>query len=390
VACYSAGVPPSIAAVLAPRRIVVCAGSGGVGKTTTAATLALRAAAAGKKTLVVTIDPAKRLATALGLAELDHTERKVADEQLALAGPVAAGGALYAMMLDQKRSFDELVERYAKDAAGRERILRSRIYQQMSTSLAGAQEYAAMGKLYQLAGESDYECIVIDTPPTAHALDFLDAPEKLAGLVDSPALEWFIKPLQESGRFSFKLLSRGGAFVLKRIAKFVGSGFLEDMAHFFVDFNDVMGGFRERAREVSDLLRSNQVGFVVVTAPEPEPVDEALLFANRLLESRMPLAGFVVNRVQTDPGVIYQPGTIEALFEARPVLQAVPPAERAEAAAAFVQAGLDAQRTAAAHRAEVERLKSVMGAEHALALIPNMERDVHDIDALGELARHLG
>lgn len=367
----------------------MCAGSGGVGKTTTAATIALNAARAGKKTLVLTIDPAKRLADALGLPELDHTERRVPDAQLRALGEVAPGGELYAMMLDQKRSFDELVERYAKDPASRERILQSKIYQQMSQSLTGSHEYAAMGKLYQLAGESDYQCIVVDTPPTANALDFLDAPQKLAGIVDSPALEWFVKPLASGGRFSFKLLSRGSAFVLKRIAKFVGSDFLEDMAHFFVEFNDVMGGFRERAHEVYELLRSPAVGFVIVAAPEPEATDEALLFANRLVESSMPLVGFVVNRVlPMPPGNAITVADITRALAARSDLAALPPADRGAAAAALASVIDDERVTATAHEHQIARLTAILG-DHILVRVPLMERDVHDMAALGELASYL-
>jgi anion-transporting ArsA/GET3 family ATPase len=383
-------VPFRLAEVVATRRIIVCAGSGGVGKTTTAATVALNAARAGKKTLVLTIDPAKRLAAALGLPGLDHTEQRVDDALLAQLGPVAPGGSLHAMMLDQKRSFDELVERYARDPAGRQRILNSKIYTQMSTSLSGSQEYAAMGKLYQLAQESDYQCIVVDTPPTAHALDFLDAPDRLAGLVDSPALEWFVKPVQAGGRFSFSLLSRGTAFVLKRIAKFVGSGFLEDMAHFFVDFNEVMGGFRERAREVHELLRSPQVGFVVVTAPDAEAVDEALLFANRLLESKMPLVGFVVNRVLAGPpGAPPTVAQVRAVLDGRPELAPLPESDRVAAAEALVAADTADRTTAAAHARELARLDPVRRPDQALALVPLMERDVADIAALAELAAFL-
>jgi len=183
--------------ILAEKQILVCAGSGGVGKTTTAAALALAAARAGKKTLVLTIDPAKRLAASLGLPELDHQERRVPDERLREGGPVAPGGELYAMMLDQKRAFDEIVAQYASDPSAVKRILENGIYKQISGSLTGSHEYAAMAKLDQLARERDYDLIVVDTPPTAHALDFLDAPEKVAGAIDSPALEWFVKRLSD-------------------------------------------------------------------------------------------------------------------------------------------------------------------------------------------------
>jgi anion-transporting ArsA/GET3 family ATPase len=253
----------TFANVLARKRIVVCVGSGGVGKTTTAATIALAGARRGKRTLVLTIDPAKRLANALGLPQLDHTERRVPDDVLAAAGAIPQGGALYAMMLDQKRAFDEVVERYAKDAAAVKRILANPIYRQISGSLTGSHEYAAMAKLCQIDQEGGYDLIVVDTPPTAHALDFLDAPEKVRGAIDSPAVEWFVKPLKAPGSFSLKMVGVGGSFVLKRVAKFVGSQFLEQMAQFFVEFNDVLAGFRERARDVEALLRDDKLGFVL-------------------------------------------------------------------------------------------------------------------------------
>jgi anion-transporting ArsA/GET3 family ATPase len=361
-----------------------------VGKTTTAATLAINAARAGKKTLVVTIDPARRLAAALGLPELDHQVRRVPDDRLAALGALVPGGSLWAMMLDQKRAFDELVEHYARNPESKARVFKSKIYTQMSSSLAGAHEYAAMGKLYQLAGESDYQCIVVDTPPTTHALDFLDAPERLASLVDSPAVDWLVKPLKSSGRFSLNLLSRGTGFVLKRIAKFVGSGFLEDMAHFFIDFNEVMGGFRERAREVHELLRGPAVTFVVVTAPEGEAVDEALMFADRLITSAMPLAGFVVNRVlPPPPGPQLGVAAIEAALARRGELDELPASERTAAAQAFAAADAADRATAHAQQQQIQRLRAIIQPGHVLVQVPLMEHDIHDLAGLFELATHL-
>ncbi|MBT8494913.1 MAG: AAA family ATPase, partial [Deltaproteobacteria bacterium] len=191
------------------RRILVCVGSGGVGKTTTAAALALRAALGGRKTLVLTIDPARRLANSLGLDGLGHTIQQVTDERLELAaaelpGRRVPGGELHAMMLDQKKAFDEIVETHASDAEAVQRILANPVYSQISGSLAGAHEYAAMAKLYQISQERDYDLIVVDTPPTAHALDFLDAPQKVADAIDSPAVEWFAKPFKATGRLSLR------------------------------------------------------------------------------------------------------------------------------------------------------------------------------------------
>src|SRR6476660_3908207 len=238
----SAGDVPSLVDVLLERRIIVCVGSGGVGKTTTAAALALAAARRGKKTLVLTIDPAKRLANSLGLSALGHQVQEV-DRVLVRTNAPAQTGELHAMMLDQKAAFDEVVQRHAKDPEAVKRILANPVYAQISGSLAGAQEYAAMAKLHDFDQRGGYDLIVVDTPPTAHALDFLDAPRKLSEAIDSPAIEWFRK-LQGQGGSRWSLVGKTGAYVLKRLAKFVGSKFIEDIAVFFTEFNDVLGGFR--------------------------------------------------------------------------------------------------------------------------------------------------
>jgi anion-transporting ArsA/GET3 family ATPase len=379
---------PTFAQVLAQKRILICAGSGGVGKTTTAATLALAGARRGRKALVITIDPAKRLANSLGLPQLDHEERRVPDETLAAAGPRAPGGQLFAMMLDQKRAFDEIVERYAADPASMKRILDNRIYRQISGSLTGSHEYAAMAKLDQLARERDYDLIVVDTPPTAHALDFLDAPAKVASAIDSPAIEWFVKPFKATGKFSLKLVGVGGSFVLKRVAKFVGSSFLEQMAQFFVEFKDVLDGFRARARDVDELLRSDRVGFVLVAAPEPAAVDEALFFHERLVAQRMPFAGFVVNRVHPERREAPDEAELERALLARPELQAMPPGDPRAAVAPLLAAYHDFGVLAEADRAQVSRLHQ-LAPEHPLATVPIQERDVHDIEGLMVLVKAL-
>jgi anion-transporting ArsA/GET3 family ATPase len=375
---------PTFAQVLAQKRILICVGSGGVGKTTTAATLALVGARRGRKTLVLTIDPAKRLANSLGLPQLDHEERRVAPERLAVAGAAHPGGSLHAMMLDQKRAFDEIVAQYASDPGAMARILENRIYQQISGSLTGAHEYAAMATLDQLARERDYDLIVVDTPPTAHALDFLDAPEKVAGAIDSPALEWFIKPFKTTGAFSLKLVGVGGSFVLKRVAKFVGSSFLEQMARFFVEFQDVLKGFRERARDVDQLLRSDSVGFVCVASPEPAAVDEALFFHQRLVQQRMPFAGFVVNRVHTEAPEAPEPAELVAALAARPELHGLPPYDVARASEPMLAAYRDFGVLAEADRMQVLRLRQA-APDRPLAQVPIQERDVHDIQGLSVL-----
>jgi anion-transporting ArsA/GET3 family ATPase len=389
-ACYTRALPRSLASVFFDKRILVCVGSGGVGKTTTAAALALEAARRGKRTLVLTIDPAKRLANSLGLPQLDHEVRRVPQEILAEGGEIAEGGELHAMMLDQKRAFDEVVERYARDPATRKRILENRIYQQISSSLTGSHEYAAMAKLYEIDRDRErYDFIVVDTPPTAHALDFLDAPEKVSSAIDSPAIEWFVKPFKATGKFSLRLIGVGGSFILKRIAKFVGSQFLEDMAQFFVEFNDVLGGFRERAKEVFDLLRRSEVGFVLVTAPEPTVIDEVLFFYGRLAQSQMPFSGFVVNRVHTEaPDPPPLPELAQRLA-ARPECGGFAPYEVARAAESFRQTHLELSALATADRREILRLRSVIHADQPVAEVPYFDVDIHDVKGLARLASYL-
>ncbi len=409
---FTRRLPSSLANIFESKRILVCVGSGGVGKTTTAAALALQAARRGKKTLVLTIDPAKRLANSLGIDKLDHEVKRVPDEKIdAAGGPDGRrpGGELWAMMLDQKRAFDEVVERYAKDPATRERILGNRIYQQISSSLTGSHEYAAMAKLYEIereggprsaspsGGRSEaeppastrWDFIVVDTPPTAHALDFLDAPEKLSNAIDSPAIEWFVKPFKSTGRFSLRVIGVGGSFILKRIAKFVGSQFLEDMAQFFVEFNDVLGGFRERAREVFDLLRRSDVGFILVTAPEPTVVDEILWFYTRLAASGMPFAGFIVNRVIPEAPDPPSTAAVADRLRARPECSGFTPYDLARAAEALHRTHVDFGALATADRREILRLRQVVQGNHPIAEVPFLEQDIHDISGLAELGKYL-
>ena len=377
----------SFADLIAQRRILICVGSGGVGKTTTAAALALAAARAGRHALVLTIDPARRLANSLGLESLDHRERRIPDEKIALPGqPIT--GSLHAMMLDQKQAFDEIVEQYAADAGARGRIFGNRIYQQISSTLTGSHEYAAMAKLYALAREGRYQLIVLDTPPTANALDFLDSPAKVSAAIDSPALQWLIKPYLETGRFSLKLVGMGGAFILKRLAKFVGSRFLDDMAQFIAEFNTVLGGFRERARAVGELLRTPQVGFVLVSGPDTLSVDEAVSFHQRLREQSLPLGGFVVNRIHPPGPPAPDRAALIELLEQRPELRGYAPDDVVQVASDLDRTYRDFQALAATDAASVERIRGVArGAP--LVEVPLFDQDIHDMDGLALIGRYL-
>ena len=376
----------SFAEVFAAKQILVCVGSGGVGKTTTSAALALAAARAGKRTLVITIDPAKRLASSLGLAALGHDIAEV-DPAVVGAGTTGAG-ALSAMMLDQKRAFDEVVEGHAKDPAAVQRILANPVYAQVSGSLAGSQEYAAMAKLHDLDATGRWDLIVVDTPPTAHALDFLEAPAKLAAAIDSPAIEWFRKLRGGSGS-GWSMLGRSGSFVLSRLAKFVGSQFLEDLGVFFTEFNDVLGGFRQRAEETFELLRQPRVGFVLVTSPEPVAVREALAFHERLTSSRMPLAGFVINKVHRSRPATLTPAELERKLAAEPTVAALGLSGTSlrMAAEALLAAHAEQELLAEVDRGALEAVRRAGGTDALIVPVPLAREDVHDVDRLIALGR---
>ncbi len=270
--------------------ILVCCGSGGVGKTTTAAALALRAAERGRRTVVLTIDPARRLAQSMGLTELDNVPRAVAGVD------TSKGGSLDAMMLDMKRTFDEIVLTHAEPAKA-EAILANPFYQALSSSFAGTQEYMAMEKLGQLQATGDYDLVVVDTPPTRSALDFLDAPQRLTTFLDGRLIRILIAPAKASGKAYLKVVSAGFNVFTGVLAKIIGASVLQDVSQFVAALETMFGGFRERAQATYDLLKAPGTAFVVVAAPERDALREAAYFVERLAQEQMPLAGLVVNRV---------------------------------------------------------------------------------------------
>jgi anion-transporting ArsA/GET3 family ATPase len=278
-------------------RIIVCCGAGGVGKTTTAAALGLRAAESGRRVVVLTIDPARRLAQSLGLTTLDNTPRPV--EGIDTTG----GGSLDAMMLDMKRTFDEVVEAHsAPDKAAQ--ILANPFYQAVSSSFAGTQEYMAMEKLGQLRLEADldpdnrrWDLIVVDTPPSRSALDFLDAPKRLGSFLDGRFIRILAAPAKAGGRAYVKVFSAGVNAVTKTLTKVLGGQMLNDVQTFVAALDTMFGGFRKRADHTYALLSDRTTTFIVVAAPERDALREASYFVDRLEEEQMPLAGLVVNRM---------------------------------------------------------------------------------------------
>jgi anion-transporting ArsA/GET3 family ATPase len=365
------------------KRILITVGAGGVGKTTTAASLGLLGAACGRRTLVLTIDPARRLAVSLGLETLDNEEREVPAHKLAAAQ--LPPGLLHAMMLDQKRTFDEVIARHAADKATYERVRANKLYRELSTRLAGGQEYAAMEKLYDIVEGGRYDLLVLDTPPTVNAFDFLEAPQKMVEMLDSPAVKLFIKSFDTAGKLSFKVLTFGGRYVFKRLARFVGGDFLDDVAEFFADMHGMLGGFRERAAAVTELLARDDASFVIVASPDQRAINQAILFCDRLREENYNLAAFVLNRVRPERSCAIEGEELHRALEGRGV-----DPQLARRLAPLLRRSLDqAQSLAKADRQAIADLREACGDEPLYLQVPLLDDDVHDIEGLLALGRYL-
>jgi anion-transporting ArsA/GET3 family ATPase len=379
----------NVGELLEGKKICICAGSGGVGKTTTSAAIAMGMAAGGKKVAVLTIDPAKRLANSLGLHELGNEECLVAPERFAEQG-IEIKGELWAMMLDAKRTFDELIERHAPDQQTRDRVLSNRVYQEVSNAMAGSQEYMAMEKLYELYQEDRYDLLVLDTPPTRHALDFIDAPERMTRFIEGKSLQFFLKP----GRLGMRFIGRSGGAVFAVLKRITGIDLLQDLAEFFQSFGDMAKGFSERAQRVNELLGHRQTTFVLVTAPEREPMDEAIYFWRRLVEGQLPFGGVVVNKVHHD--YLQWAEDAEGLDSADALDQLVGELERsldgskdrAELAAKVHENFRRYRILAQRDRENIAHLTRRLDEERIIQ-VPYLDQDVHDIGGLAQINRYL-
>jgi len=364
----------NVADVIADKRIVICGGSGGVGKTTTSAAIAMGAAAAGRKVAVVTIDPAKRLANSLGLEELGN-EPALVDPALFAPAGVEVEGELWAMMLDPKRTFDDLIDRLAPNEKARDEVLANRIYQELSNAVAGSQEFTAMAKLYELDRDYDFDLIVLDTPPSRNALDFLDAPDRLTQFFEGRTLQVFLRPTGLAAR----VMGRGTGMVFGVLKRVTGIDLLEDLAVFFRSLSGMIDGFKERAQAVNRLLADRGTVFLLVTSPEREPIDEAIFFWRKLKAARMPFGGVVVNRVHHD---------LLGDAEVNDVSDELAAELGDKLAGRVAENFRDYHVLARRDARNIERLGRQLR-DDRLLLVPYLDEDVHDIEGLSRLNRYL-
>jgi len=376
----------SLSSLVDTSRLIVCCGSGGVGKTTTAAAIALEGARRGRRVLVLTIDPARRLANSLGVEELTNVERIVDPGSLRDAG-VDAAGELHALMLDPKATFDDLIRRLARDEARAQVILGNRVYHLLSSALAGTLEYTAVEKLYDLHRRSIFDLIVLDTPPTKNALDFLDAPGKLSGFLDDRVLRWFMPEEDTDGRLRYRIVQRTGRMVWSILGRVFGDSFLEELGTFFASLNGMTGAFRLRAEEIDKLLRDEGTAFVIVTSGDPAIVDDALFFYRKLREHRMFFGGFVVNRLSPDTEPIDHERLVCDVEGLPGDLGRGPEMENL---VRKMEHGYTVLRRASdGERKTIERLRRSTGMTGFLARVPLFSHDIFDIPGLVLVGSHL-
>ena len=376
-----------------PRtRIIVCCGSGGVGKTTTAAALGLRAAERGRHVVVLTVDPARRLAQSMGLTSLDNTPRPVPLPD----GHGEGGGSLHAMMLDMKRTFDEIVEAHSEpDRAAQ--ILANPFYQSLSSSFAGTQEYMAMVKLGQLRRADEWDLIVVDTPPSRSALDFLDAPQRLSRFLDGRLIRLLTAPTRVSSRAYLKVVNAWVGMATGAVTKVLGTQLLRDVQTFVAALDTMFGGFRERAEDTYRLLQTPGTAFLVIATPEPDALREASYFVERLSQDRMPLAGLILNRVHPSPAARLSAARSLAAAEALQAAGNGAPHSMPNDAAADTAEGSRHPLAVTALRLHAERMQ-LAAAERRLAQrftaahpgvpvarVPAQPEDVHDLAGLRKI-----
>jgi anion-transporting ArsA/GET3 family ATPase len=370
-----------LAQAIAGRRLLVCVGSGGVGKTTTAAALGLRAAMEGKKVLVLTIDPARRLANSLGLKRFGNDETRI---DLSALG---ARGELWAMMLDHKKTFDDLIRRVSPDEQSRDKVLSNRIYRAIADTIAGSQDHMAAEQLHDVVLSRRYDLVVLDTPPVKNALDFLEAPSRLTRFFDKRVMKWFLTPYDE-GKVFGRLLSGTSAVLFRLLGYIFGKEFLSELSDFFISFQHLYEGFRERHEQVERIFRDAGTAFIVVCAPTEPSIDVAHFFFTELTARQMPAIGAIVNQRHSTLGRPID--TEQALAEqARALSTDLPPETASRLLARLGASHRRLRELSSIEEGLVGGLQRKLSRGQQLWSVPRFEHEVHDIQALSALGGRL-
>lgn len=362
--------------LLQGKSIILVCGSGGVGKTTVSATLAIKGAQLGRKVVVLTIDPARRLATSLGLKGLTGEPKKIQSPIFEKNGR----GELYAMMLDTKRTFDQLISKYAPSKEIKEKILNNQIYQKLSDMIVGSQEYMAMEKLYEFSTTTDFDLIVIDTPPTTHAIDFLNAPSRMVGAISNSMIHLLVKPAMRMGKSGLKIIDKGAQIILKVFDRIIGFAFLQEMSEMLIAFHSLLDGFEGRAEEVKKILEARGTGFILVSAPEEKSVEEGVLFSQTLKKMNMALEGIVLNRMHP----LYKKSARQRKLD----LEQLVSVTDQNLAMKMMEIFDLYQKRAELDGAFAQRLGNLLQ-DKPMAQVPLFNSDVHDMKGLQKLGEYL-
>lgn len=382
----------TIRELLDSRQVVVCVGSGGVGKTTTSALFALHAAFEGRKALVMTIDPARRLANSLGVDGLDHELQQVDLTQFEQFG-IQPKGELWGTMLDMKSAFDAIVDRHVDSEEEREKIAGNRFYKFFSTSLAGAQELSASERLLDVVESGEFDLIVLDTPPTTNALDFLEAPGRFFEALDQGSIRWFINLGAKAAKGGGGLMNIGSNLIAKTLGRFTGAEFFEELADFLYHLNSVLLGFHERAQVTQSLMSDEKTAFVIVTTPEPATASEARYFRDKLRDFDVRLGGLVVNRVRQQFGTsglaAEGPGAIVDAMEQIPGSDRVDRHIKERLALHLLSNAEEFNELADRDRETVRELREELDADAEVAVVPMYAMDIHSLLGLEMIRRDL-
>ncbi len=387
----------SLRDVIAEHRLIVCVGSGGVGKTTTAAAIALEGALSGRRSMVLTIDPAKRLAQSLGLVSLHPGIQEIDAAKLEAARPGTTGiGSLGAGMLDQKSAWDDFISRHAPNEETRDTILRNEFYQHLSQSFAGSAEYMAIEELCRIHESGRYDLIVLDTPPTRHALDFLEAPRRLEDFLDKSVVGWFVRPSASVGWRAWKTASRTVRFLFDRIEDATGLQALAQISDFFVAMEQLFDGINERGQRVRTLLEGDDTAFVLVAGPDEQILGESEAFAQRMQDLGVSLRGVVMNRVHTDESLRKQ-GERDEEPDGEFVLTGDEHIRRAiieeggsaELADWLIRTFRDGERIADAEDLRRESFEAGLPDDVARVAVPEFGHDVHELVDLAKVAERI-